>query len=153
MAAPSSYTETSLAEYAHVTVRDLAEKAGWTPQDGFYTEVINETLLALGVADVTTISGDTAIRALRAVTRRETWKALLASLASKHDFSTDAQSFKRNQMFDAAKTLFLMADTDCAALGVDSAASTITISPMIYVHDPYVPLTNVDPDVVYQAWP
>lgn len=153
MAAPSAYTEESLAEYAHQAVRSLAEKIGWVPQEGFYTEVINEVLLALGVANIATIAGDTAVRQLRAVTRRETWKAVMGELAARHAFSADFQVFSRQQMFDMAKQMYGMAVVDCAELGVDSAAYQIRVGTLVYVQDPYVPYEQIDPNITYKPWP
>lgn len=153
MAPPTSYTEESLAEFAHVTIRDLAEKCGWAPEAGFYQEVVNEVMLVFGVTVLSGLTGNTNMRELRAITRREAWKAVLSSLASKHAFNADFQVFSRQQMFDMAKQMYVMAVGDCAALGVDSPNYAVTVQSLVLVDDPYVPYRGINPLVEYQPWP
>lgn len=153
MAPPASYTEASLAEYAHSCIRTLAETFTWSPEAGLYTEVVNETMLALGVSDLTSFSSPETIRGLRAVARRESWRAVLGALAARYDFNTDSQGFKRSQMYDMAKEQYSAAIADCAALNIDSPNRAALLQSVVYVHDPYMPLDQINPLVEYQRWP
>jgi hypothetical protein len=103
VAAPSSYTETTLAEYALSVLGQVAAFIGWT-NSGKAAEVVNDTLLELGVDDIATVSGPENIRRLRAVARYHAWKAAAELTSGKYDFSTgDSGSFKRSQLHQMAQ--------------------------------------------------
>lgn len=137
MAYPAAYTEQSLAEYMHATLGAMATRLGWTVDDGHYTEAVNEAVAAYGTDDVEGISGRDNLRTLRALARREVWRLVLQSLAAYYEFSTDGQSFKPNQMSEQAQAALLQAEAECAALGIDDGAYSVSIDSVIYPGDPY----------------
>jgi hypothetical protein len=134
MAAPTSYTETSLKIYMHTALGAVATALGWTVQDGNYDELVNETLLVYGTDDVTGISGQDNIRKLRTLARVEAWRAVVRETAGDYDFSADGGSYKRSQIHAQAK-MALEAAQDEAALYDDSYR--VVIDQVKHVHDPY----------------
>lgn len=131
MAPPSGYTEATLATFMHSTVGRMATVLGWA-NPASYAEPINETLLAYGAADVADASD---IRKLRAIARREVWRAAVEGLASAYDLTADSSSFKRSQMLTQARTALQMAITATLAYDDDYV---ITIDRSSQLIDPYV---------------
>ena len=138
MAYPASYTEQSLAEYMHATLGAMATRLGWEVEDGRYDEAVNEAVAAYGSDDVEGITGRDNLRKLRALARREVWRAVVQSVAAYYEFSTDGQSFKPNQMSQQAQAALAQAEADCVALGAgDDANYSVVIDSVIYPDDPY----------------
>jgi hypothetical protein len=138
MAIPAGYTEATLKEYMHTVLGPVATTLGWTVADGDYDEAANEAVAAYGVDDVAAVAGREAIRALRAVARREVWRAVMGATASHYDLTTDGASRHRSQTHAQARAMFALADGECAALGVADAAAAYQVGaePIAY-EDPY----------------
>lgn len=143
MAYPSGYTEQSLAEYMHATLGAMAARLGWTVDGDHYDEAVNEAVAAYGADDIASITGRENLRKLRALARREVWRAVVQSVAAYYEFSTDGQSFKPNQMSTQARAALAQAEADCVALGAgDDANYSVVIDSVIYPGDPYAVLPD-----------
>lgn len=131
MAAPTSYTETSLKQFMGRALGAVADVLGWTIHEGDYDEAVNETLLAYGVAD---IASATDIRKLRTLARREVWRAAMAELSTDYDYSKQGDRSSRSQAFAQAQKMFAMAETDAARYDTD--ANSVAVETVAYA-DPY----------------
>jgi len=131
MAAPTSYTEQTLADFMLTCLQDVATQLGWTALADVQ-EAINETLLAYGV---TTIAGATDIRKLRALARREVWHQVASATAGDYDFTADGATYNRSQVHAQALQEFQAASADAGAFeGFQVEATAVE-----YEHDPYGP--------------
>jgi len=136
MAAPTSYTETTLADFMKAAIGDLATTLGWTATPTNYQEPVNETLLAYGVTDITTISGTANIRKLRAIARVQVWRQVVAAVAGDFDFEADDGKFSRSQVQEMARQALALAESDAAAVG-GLEGYEVGIDTVVHVHDPY----------------
>lgn len=132
MPVPTSYTEANLATFMHGCLGDVATELGWLAASS-YSEAVTETLLAYGVTD---IAGATDMRKLRALARREAWRAAVGSLASRYDFTADGASHHLSQVYSQAQHALAAAEAD--AVRYDTAhQATLT---KIHYGDPYGPI-------------
>lgn len=136
MASPSSYTEETLATFAHSIMGAVADVLGWTVAAGDYDEVVNEALLAYGTDDITTISGVDNIRKLRVLLRREVWRRATEETAADYRISTGGETLDRQQMHEHIKAMYEQAETDAAEYG-DSARYSVGVDVIEHIHDPY----------------
>lgn len=132
MAAPASYTEATLATYMHTTLGAIAGALSWTVAGNSYAEPVNEALLVYGVSD---IAAATEIQKLRAIARREAWRAVVAGLAAMYNFATDGQSFSRSQMQAQALEALRIAEAD--AMQYDTGAYEVRVDKVERTQDPY----------------
>ncbi len=98
MAIPSSYTELSLADFMRRITGNVAAALGWTADD--FDEAVNETLLAYGVDELSSV---TDVAKLRALARVAAWRALVDATAAEYNFSADGGTFSRQQIQDGCK--------------------------------------------------
>jgi hypothetical protein len=127
MASPTAYTETSLALYMVNVAGEVVTILGWEAMSLPVTEAVNEAVLAYGVTDITTVTEPADIRSLRAVARREIWRAIVGALTSFHDYSApDGQSIRESQLQDQAEKALALAEADCVALGVDAGGYVVS---------------------------
>lgn len=133
MAAPTVYSELSLAGYMETTLGPVAEVLGWTVGSGKLAEVVNDALVAYGVDDVAEAAE---IGKLRAIARREAWRAASDALGAFYDFDSDSERFVRSQMHKASLDSLANAERDCMALGV-GAGYGVTITSIERTVDPY----------------
>jgi len=117
MAYPTSYTESTLKVYMHTILADVATVLGWGTASN-YGEAVNEAIATYGASDVTTIIGRENLYKLRALARREVWRAACGALAAKFDFSADGHSVKRSDLYNHTKEELARAEGD--AIGFDS---------------------------------
>ena len=121
MAAPTSYTETTLKEYLHACTEQAGLNIGWSVAGGSYDETVADTELALGTA----VAETTNIRALRAVARRELWRAVMQAtshLATAQTGVAGSIAFGKT-VFDRAKDLHKQASEEVEMLGLDAVTS------------------------------
>ena len=137
MAVPASYTEKALAEYmasllgAVVTVLGLTVGAS---DAGDYEEAVNDTLLAYGTDDISSVSGRTNIQKLRVIAKAQAWQLAVNNFAAYTKFSADGGSYDRNQLFEQAKQN--LADAEVAAMAYD-ANYAVRRRSVDAMHDPY----------------
>jgi len=132
MAAPMSYTESTLAEFMLECLKDVATALGWTGLSDVQ-EAVNETLLAYGVSD---IASATEIRKLRGLARREVWRQVRSATAGDYDFSADGGSYHRSQIHAQAKLEFALAESAASIYDAESAQAVV-IQAVEYANDPY----------------
>lgn len=116
MAIPTSYTEEELKAYMHSTLSATATSLNWNVADGYYNEPVIAAVLAYDVDD---IEDATDMQKLRALARREAWRAVMAETSTDYDYAADGASLKRSQMHDHAEKMFRQAQSDLMALGFD----------------------------------
>jgi hypothetical protein len=139
MPPPSSYTEAELKTFIVTTLGEVGTILGWTTATTLVTEAVNDTLLALGVSDISSVSGATAIQQLRAMAAVSAWRAALGSLAARYDFADGDQDRKRSQVHKMILESLSLAESNAAAVGV-GVAGTIPRQSLVYTEDPYSPL-------------
>lgn len=135
MAAPSSYSETTLAQYMQEVLSEVATILGWTTTPDDYQTAVDETLLQYGVDDITTVTGRENIKKLRTLARVEVWRQAMAATAGDYDFSADGGRYNRSQVHEQAKAQHAMALQDAMAYGLDNYR--VTIDSINHIHDPY----------------
>jgi hypothetical protein len=121
MATPTSYTEATLKEYLHGCTQRAGINLGWSIAEGNYDETVADTELALGTA----VADTTNIRALRAVARRELWRAVMQAtshLATAQTGAAGSIAYGKT-VFDRAKDLHAQASTEVEMLGLETIAS------------------------------
>jgi hypothetical protein len=116
---------------------NVATVLGWDEASGHYDEPIAEAVAAYGADAIGDISGRDNLRKLRALARREVWRAVMQAAAAHYDFTTDGQSFKRSQLYTQAEKAFQQAEADCLALGVADSGYSVGRESIIYPMDPY----------------
>lgn len=118
MPAPTSYTETTLKEYLHDCTQRAGVNLSWSVAGGDYDETVADTELVLGTA----VADTTNIRALRAVARRELWRAVMQAtshLATAQTGVAGSIAFGKT-VFDRAKELHKLASDEVESLGLDA---------------------------------
>ncbi len=130
MTAPTSYTETTLADFMASQLGNFPTIFGWASPDD-YQEAVNETLLAYGVDAITDATN---IRKLRSLARVEAWKLVVSKLASDYKFSADGSSFERQQMHEMARKNLAAAEQDAMTYTSDYNAVVGTVT---WTNDPY----------------
>lgn len=142
MAAPSTYTETTLAEFMQDTLQDVATAMDWTATPDDYQEAINETLLMMQVDAISEVTGRENIKKLRVYARVEVWRQVMAATSGDYDFAADGGNYKRSQVHEQAKANYAMALQDAMAYGLDGYQ--VTIDAVQYIHDPYAYVEDDD---------
>ncbi|HAR45314.1 MAG TPA: hypothetical protein DCS05_03835 [Nitrospiraceae bacterium] len=102
MAAPTSYTEETLATFMHTKLGKIASALGYAAASS-YSEEVSDTLLAYGTDDISTISGPANIIKLRTLAEMYAWRKAVGDLSTKYKFSADGGTYDRQQMFENAQ--------------------------------------------------
>lgn len=134
MSIPSSYTETTLADYMNDTLKNVADLLGWSPANNDYAEAINETLLSCGVDLISEITGREAIRRMRAFARMHVWQSVVNATAGNYDFSADAGRFNRSQIHEQALENLQAAQVEVLSFNDQYRVGVDTLD---FKHDPY----------------
>lgn len=134
MAAPTSYSEATLAAFLLAELGNVAVALGWTAQPNVQP-AIDEALLAYGVDEIADVTGRDNIRKLRAFARVEAWKLATNSLAGDYDFKADGGDYKRSQLHDQAVKALERAQDDAAEFDADT--NVISRDAIEHIHDPY----------------
>lgn len=139
MAAPSSYTESSLADFMISALGEVADTLGWATLADVQ-EAANDALVLYGASDAASASN---IPKLRALARVAAWRMAVASLAARFDFTTDQQSFRRSQMLEGAQKALAQVEADAMVYGL--SGYSVELQNVRFVHDPYdAKLTDED---------
>lgn len=134
MPAPSTYSESQLAQYMHDILGETAVVLGLDPTTDDYQESINETLLEMGVSLISEITTVDDIRRLRTLARRNAWKHVVSTTAGNYAFSADGGTYNREQIHAHALNNLALAEADAAEY---SDRYRIQIDRIDYKHDPY----------------
>lgn len=135
MAIPISYTELSFAQFMKDVLDATASAIDWLTVPGKYQEAVNESILAYGVDD---ISQCTDIQKLRAIGRREVWRAVADATAGNYRFGSDREIYFRNQIHEHAVSQYARYSQEAAKYVTDD--DSVRASNMIVIDefDPYV---------------
>lgn len=138
MATPTTYTPKAFSQYCDRVLGHTAALVDWKPgQDdasaGSYDEVLNETLLSLGLTDVTEIDADNVYK-FRVLARVQLWKHLAAQVAGDYSFSADGGSFSRDQVLAMAEKMLAIAQSDAAQF---DPVYAVQLDGVEYKNDPY----------------
>lgn len=118
--AVTGYTDHEFRRFMHDTLGEfrLTEQLNWKIHDGDYDEPLNETLLVLGLTDITTVTATADLRRLRAVGRAELWRHVMHRTAGYHQRGLNEAARSEQQIHQQAKALFEAAKSEAVALGV-----------------------------------
>lgn len=146
--AVTAYTETTFKAYLYSQLSDtLRATIGWTSAtDPAFGMMLDDALLVLDAADVTTLVTSAELGRLRAVGRYMLWRAAIQWTVTQYDVTVDGSTFKRSQLVQNLQTLLRFAYDDAVAAGVDPddlppAPGSVTMPPAtvsaIGHNDPY----------------
>ena len=146
MAVPTVYTETSLKEYMHGRLGNLAAALRWTVADGHYNEALNDTLFAYGQTDISQITGAANINLLRAYARYFLWKSVAEATVNEIDYThaDSGATYKHSQIHKQAKEMMAASANDVDALGGDVSGYSVGWHSVVYSDDLY---TADDPTI------
>jgi hypothetical protein len=130
MAAPTSYTEITLASFMLAALSSVATAMGWTALADVQ-EAINDTLLAYGVTDIIQA---TDIKKLRALAKVAVWQQVAAATAGDYDFSADGGSYSRSQLHEMAVDALGLAQTAASVYDTDYQMGLVRVE---WKNDPY----------------
>lgn len=137
MPIPSTYTEKTLAEFMETTLGKCAKalELHAAPNDaGDFAEAVNDSLLAYGTDDISTISGTDNLLKLRALARKAAWQYVVNNFAALYDFSADGGTYSRSQLFSQAKQAMEQAERQALMYDPVYQASVVRLD---HKHDPY----------------
>lgn len=137
MAVTTAYSEDGFLTWLHdllLVQGVLAGYLGWDPDAGHYDQILEDTLLDLGVEAITEISGLAAVRRLRALGRVRLWETVLAALATDTDHTVDGGSFSLSQAVDQVERVLERARADALPYLDTYAADLVTVRDTV---DPY----------------
>lgn len=132
MALPSSYTETTFAQFLHRVLRDLADMLSWSVEGGDFDEIINDTLSAYGVD---AISSATNIPKLRALGKLALWEAVLDAAIPEINYTADGTTMNREAIFQHVERKLNTARIDAMPYLPESGYSIEVLS--VHHDDPY----------------
>jgi hypothetical protein len=152
MPIPTVLTEDALAAFQVTTLSSVAGVLGWTVTTDEVAEAVIGTLVAYyGSSGVdNTIANATDIAKLRALARREIWRAAVPALITYYTFATDGQTFNRSDMVKFAESQLAKAEAaaepyDTAAIAAAAASAPVVYASTIrYPADPYIYLADED---------
>ena len=128
----------ALADYIITSLGDMATHLSWTTASDEVDLIVDDTLLALGLAS----EGDSTDEiALKAVARYITWVNAANSLSVVSDVLADKADFKRSQMFDHAIEMIALYKQDALPYLLNSQ---IIIGEITEKEDPYTELTTAE---------
>ena len=133
MAAPTSYTESSLISYMRTVTQAVSDTLGLNT--GAFQEAVNDVLAAYGVSDIADATDITKLRVLAKVAAWRTVNDWLVTTA--YDFSADGGSYKLSQMKEGAEKALQMAEGAAAEAGYTDAYA-IQIGTLTRPYDPYL---------------
>lgn len=116
MPVPTSYTENSFALFLHETLGDIADVLGWETVDGIYDEIINDTLLAYGVNN---LSQATDIKKLRTLGKLMLFRAGMTAAIPEINYTADGATMSREAIFQHFKTMADQMYLESLAYAVD----------------------------------
>lgn len=133
MALPTVYTEGDLIDYLVLVLGEAGAVLGLDADAPIMAEVVNDTLLAYGVAD---LAEATDIPRLRALGRWRAWLAAVDSLAGYYTVSLPAEGgqLTLSQLSDQATRRLQAAEIEAGAYGSGYALS---VRPLSDPRDPY----------------
>ncbi len=143
MAAPTTYTETALAEYMRDGVLlEMATALGWSTAPDDYQDAVDDALLLFGVDAISEVTGRDNIKKLRALAKVAVWRTVMAATTGDFDFSADGGNYNRSQVNEAARKALALAESEAMAYGLDGYE--VVIDAVSHIHDPYAYVEDDD---------
>lgn len=125
MPLPNAYTQAHLADYLKKHLGTVADVLNWNVLDFHIVDAIEEALIAYGVDEVSEADN---IPKLRALARREAWRAAVRQLATKYDISTPSGfSLNRSQLQQMAEKALAQAVEDCRAYDTRLMVTSVAV--------------------------
>lgn len=138
MAAPTSYSEITLATYMRDGIlKDISTALNWTLIPDDYQEAINSALLMMDVDAISEIAGRSNIAKLRIAAQIAVWQQVISAVAGDYDFSADGGSYSRSQIHAMATKNLDRAESDGYNYGL-TPNYTVDLINTHNRHDPYV---------------
>lgn len=134
MPLPSSYNEADLITYLDTRLGAFKAVLGWTDDNAgnIYGEVVIDTLLAYGAADV---SQATDLAKLRALASYFLWRAIVDNVSARFDYSADGGDYSLSQQVDHARKA--LADAEREAIPY-LPAMVVKSGAVVYPQDVYL---------------
>ena len=133
MAAPTSYTNVTLAGFMHDQLGNVAQVLGFH-NPGSYLEAVNEVMITIGVTDVQLEDEIDLIR-LRTLARREAWRMVVHATGAAYNFSVAGDSYNRAELHRFALEMYTLYTIE--ALSFDPTYA-MDVVPVDHIHDPYL---------------
>jgi hypothetical protein len=124
--------------YLHGVLGVTAEMIGWTVAGDSYAEVINDTLLAYGVADIAQAAD---VSKLRTLGRMCLWQMAKTAVIPEVNYSADGQNYSREAIFQHIDNMLSQARID--ALPFYDTGYQMDMYGVSY-DDPYAPIELLD---------
>lgn len=130
MTLPTGYAdEDALATYMDGvlgTDADFAQQLNWSVAGGDYNEAVYETMFAYGTDDLSSISGMSNIRYLRALARRELWQLVMQRTGDRVDSggAVEGGGVSNSQLYQHAKEQYRLAEAAAAQIARDIVTTT-----------------------------
>lgn len=143
MPVPTSYTEAAFAVYLHSVLSTTAVELGWSADGttpGDYTEVINDTLFACGVAAIDEMMGMADVQKLRTLGRYYAWQAAVEALVVEHNLSADGATLQRETVFKQAQQMLSQAADKASTYGIGPYGNYSVEIIGVAHNDPYQPV-------------
>ncbi len=135
----TSYSPGDLALFVQQQLSDVARFLGWTDPtypDGDFDEVINATLLSLGLTTSTALAAVTDIAKVRAVAMYHAWKQARAKAVLAVNYSADGVSVSRDQIMAHINQMLSDIEAEAAQYGV-APGYKAEVVPLDYPASPY----------------
>jgi gamma-glutamyl:cysteine ligase YbdK (ATP-grasp superfamily) len=132
MTVPSSYTEANLKSLMVAELGNVGAVLGWTTATAQIQEAVYDALIAYGVS---AIADATDANKLRAVAKREAWRAAVNGLVTLVTFSVDGESVNRSDYLKNAREALELAEVVAASYGVSDVS--VSVSSVIVAGNPY----------------
>lgn len=137
MAAPTTYTETTLAGYMKSELGEMAGTLGLDTVPDDFEEAVNSALLSYGGTEIADITGVENIQKLRAFARVQAWKLASAYASARYAKSADGSSLSRDQLFAHCQRMLDRAEADAMQFGGTDGSYVANVTPIAYADDPY----------------
>jgi hypothetical protein len=119
MPLPVAYAhEADLAQELHVRLGRLTTILGWKVEEDSYRDILSDTLEVLGVDLISDLTTQEELRKLRAVALWKLWEYVVDSLVANYRFSSDFQTFERQQIYDHAEKSLKRAMARASSMGI-----------------------------------
>lgn len=132
MTVPASYTESALKTLMVAELGAIGGVLGWTTATTQIQEAVYDALIAYGVS---AIADATNANMLRAVAKREAWRAAVKSLAALVSFSVDGERVDRSDYLKHAYEALALAEVAAGAYGVSDLV--VSVSSVVVAGNPY----------------
>lgn len=145
MAVRQPYTPITFEQYLLDSLGATGIQLGWQTI-GDLENVVVDTLLLLGVDDITTLVENADLRKLRVAGQLCLWRQVMASTAGDYTFSADGGSYSRDQVFAHAQQMMAQAEAAAAALDILDTYAVTSLAANYHI-DPYA---DYDDDLAVQ---